>query len=614
VLFLSYCNNSQDFGREKLTNRMANNKSGGSQTPPSDETKPKKPVAPPPTIPAGEEKRKTATPAPVRQMTQRQLTRFEKDRRRQRQLTIAAIAIIAVMLVVIIVGVFQNAIAPNIKELATVNGQNISTGDYYKFRKLTLFKRAAQFQQILPSLGGDQQQQFQQQLQQIYAEIDSVQSFPVDQDTLETYAGILVADKAAKDEFSINPSDDDVNKEMTNQFGSELRLFTSTPDASGLVATPTVAAINTILANQVTATANAITPLPTATPSISPSPSPAATPTVVATASPNASVTAGATVNASGTVTATTAVSPTVAPTNTPVSADKAQQTVTASQGGFFDNLKKVTGLSQDDYKKLEIRPRLIKDLISKRLIQKLPKVGDAVLQLKASSIVSTERVTAVDIARDLKAASAADLPALFTKLAREKSINSVTAPKNGDLGWFIQYQLSNTATEDPLWDAANKLQVGQLSDPVKTNDGWEVIYLQGKEDKRPLDEREYKAQLDTDQNGDYRVYVRWLKDKTKTANPSYKTSPTPTTEPTQVPAAPFTAVIQPSATPVADTTTPASTGGTVVVGPLPVGGTPTPAVTTTAAATTTSVVTTTAAPTTAATASSATPAPTATK
>ncbi len=577
---------------------MANNKSGGSQTPPSDETKPKQPVSPPP-VPTGGDKPKPATHTPARPMTQRQLTRFEKDRLRQRQLTIAAIAIVAIMIVVIIVGVFQNAIAPNIRELATVNGQTISTGEYNKFRKLTLFKRAAQFQQILPSLAGDQQQQFQQQLQQIYAEIDSVTTFPVDQDTLETYAGVLVADKAAKDEFGIAPSDDDVNKEMNNQFGSELRLFTSTPDANGAAATPTLAALDTVLANQATITANAITPLPTATPSVSPSPSPATTPTVVATGSPNASVTAG------GTITATTTVSPTVAPTNTPIAADKAQQTVTTSQNGFFDNLKKVTGLSQDDYKKLEIRPRLIKTLVSQRLIQKLPKLGDAVPQLKASSIVSTERLAAVEITRDLKAASAADLPALFTKLARDKSINLVTAPKNGDLGWFIQYQLSNTATEDPLWDAANKLQVGQISDPVKTSDGWEVIYLQGKEDKRPLDERQYKALLDTDQNGDYRVYIRWLKDKTKIANPSYKTSPTPTTEPTQVPAAPFTAVIQPSptvditATAVANATlTPQPSVTTVVVGPLPASGTPTPTATTAAA--TTSAATTTAPPPTA--------------
>jgi hypothetical protein len=297
-------------------------------------------------------------------------------------------------------------------------------------------------------------------------------------------------------------------------------------------------------------------------------------------------------------------------PTKTPLPGEQAQQTLSASQNSFFDSLRKATGLTQDDYKKLELRPRLIKTLVSDRLLAKVQKIGDPVKQFRASAISVQEQVAAVELVRQLRAAPENERDALFVKLAREKSLDSVTASKNGDLGWFIQYQLSSTATEDAAWDALDKIQLKQFTEPLKVTEGWQILYLTGREEQRPLEERQFRSEFDTDQNGDYRVYVRWLKGKLDAAKPQYFTSPTPTVEPTQVPAAPFTPVIQPTATPnltatavVNATLTPQPTSTTVVVGPVPGALTPTPTgtvtATTTAATTTTAttgVVTTTAA------------------
>jgi hypothetical protein len=566
---------------------MANNQKGGKETPPNKPAA--KPGQPNKTNTVAEKNKPIS--ATGRVMTQRQLTRFELERRRSRQLTLAAIGLVVLIVIILGVGIFQSAIAPNIKELATVNGQTVTTGDYYKFRKLTLFKRIAQYQQFAGSLSGDQQQQIQQQISQFNAELDSVQSFPIDQDTLNTYVGILVADKAAKDEFGINPSDDDLKKALDNQLAQELRINTPTPNPFQIVVTPTLAAVETALQIQATATANAITPLPTPTPSVSATASPIPTTTVAV----------------SPTVTATETITPTVTPQPTNIPGDKADQTISASKGSFFDSLKKVTGLSDDDYRKLEVRPKLIKDQVSDKLLAKLSKVGDPALQLQARKLSVKEQVEALAISKQILAVPAAQQLALFEKLVREKSIDTVLAPKNGDLGWFTQYQLSTTATEDLAWDALTKVQPGQITVPVKAVDGWDLYFLIARDDKRPLDERAFKAQFDTDQTGDYRVYVRWLADKTKAANPSYKTSPTPTTEPTQVPPAPFTPVIQPTATPVTSPDTGGTpAGSTVVVGPVPAAVTPTLAATSTA----TKAATTTVATTTAAT----TPAPTPTK
>ncbi|MEI7556666.1 peptidylprolyl isomerase [Candidatus Chlorohelix sp.] len=542
---------------------MANTPKGESGKPPTNQ--PKKPE----TAAATKHTPGKGSHSHNHHMTERQLTRYERDRRNQRYLIITGVVTVALMVLILVFGVFQSAIAPNIKELATVNGQSVTTGDYYKFRKLTLFKRIAQYQQFMSSLAGDQQQQFQQQIQSFSAEIDDTPSYPVDQQTLSDYISILVLDKAARDQYGINPSDDEVKKAMDSQFGNELRLSTPTPSSFGAIATPTLSALETAIAAQNTATANVITPLPTATPSVSVSPSP--TPTTIA---PTNTAVANGTPSASGTAAPTgTPGTPTLAPTNTALPADKAQQTLSASQNSFFDSVKKVTGLSIDEYKKLEIRPRLLKNLVSDKLLAEQPKLGDQVLQLHARAISVKEKVDAENLLKQLKAVSGADREALFTKLARDKSIDSVAAPKNGDIGWFIKYQLSSSATEDTAWDALVKLQPGDLTDPLQVSEGWQILILAERNDKRAIDEREYRSLFDTDQSSDYRVYARWLKQKLDDSKPKYFTSPTPTSEPTQVLPPVFTPVVQPTVTPG---TTALPTVTTNVVGPLPVSGTPT--------------------------------------
>ncbi|NWJ45767.1 MAG: peptidylprolyl isomerase [Chloroflexi bacterium] len=561
---------------------MANTPKGGSEKPPTNQPKKTETSATTKHTPG-----KGSHSHSTQHMTSRQLTRYERDRRNQRYLILTGVITVVLMVLILVFGVFQSTIAPNIKELASVNGQSVTTGDYYKFRKLTLFKRIAQYQQFMASLAGDQQQQFQQQIQSFSAEIDDTPSYPVDQQTLSDYISILVLDKAARDQYGINPSDDDVKKAMDSQFGTELRLSTPTPSSFGAVATPTLAALGTAIAAQNTATANVITPLPTATPSVSASPSP--TPTTIA---PTNTAVASGTPSASGTaVPSGTPATATPAPTNTALPADKAQQTLGASQNSFFDSVKKVTGLSMDEYKKLEIRPRLLKDLVSDKLLAAQPKLGDPVLQLHARAISVKEKVEAEDLLKQLKAVSGADRAALFTKLAREKSIDTVAAPKNGDLGWFMKYQLSSSATEDTAWDALLKLQPGDLTDPLQVSEGWQILILVERNDTRAIDEREYQSLFDTDQNGDYRVYARWLQQKIDDAKPKYFTAPTPTSEPTQVLPPVFTPVVQPSATPNTAAQTPVTTN---VVGPLPISGTATAnPVTTTAATTTTSGTTT---------------------
>jgi foldase protein PrsA len=58
-----------------------------------------------------------------------------------------------------------------------------------------------------------------------------------------------------------------------------------------------------------------------------------------------------------------------------------------------------------------------------------------------------------------------------FGKLARELSIDSGSAKRDGDLGYF-----GRGVMVKPFEEAAFKLQVGNISDPVKTEFGYHII------------------------------------------------------------------------------------------------------------------------------------------
>jgi hypothetical protein len=275
--------------------------------------------------------------------------------------------------------------------------------------------------------------------------------------------------------------------------------------------------------------------------------------------------------------------------TSTPIAADKVQSTISANRQGFLDAFKKATSLSEDDYKKWELRPQFIKREVGKRLISNLPKLGDPYSQLKASHILLKDEATAKDILAQLKAVSAAQLESKFISLARDKSEDKGSAAHNGDLGWFIEGMMV-----DPFYQAAQKLEVNQLSDPIKTDFGYHIIWLTGKDNARPLDALEYNQLATTDQNGDYVAYTKWLKQQVDANKPKYNTSPTPTPVPTQVPAPVFTPVIPPTETPLPiPTTVLPGTTAPITSGPASAAGTATTAASGTPAVTTTPVATT---------------------
>ncbi|RYM02172.1 peptidylprolyl isomerase [Sporolactobacillus sp. THM7-7] len=92
--------------------------------------------------------------------------------------------------------------------------------------------------------------------------------------------------------------------------------------------------------------------------------------------------------------------------------------------------------------------------------------------ELKASHILVKDEKTAKSIQNQLK--EGAD----FAQLAKKKSTDTGSKDKGGELGWFKQ------STMTPAFsNAAMKLKVGQISGPVKSENGYHIIKLEGKKE-----------------------------------------------------------------------------------------------------------------------------------
>jgi len=79
-----------------------------------------------------------------------------------------------------------------------------------------------------------------------------------------------------------------------------------------------------------------------------------------------------------------------------------------------------------------------------------------------------------------------------FAKVAGEVSKDPGSKAEGGDLGWFAKDRMVA-----PFAEAAFKLPVGQVSDPVKTQFGWHVIKVEEKRTKPVPSFDEMKEQVD---------------------------------------------------------------------------------------------------------------------
>ncbi|PFB30024.1 peptidylprolyl isomerase [Bacillus cereus] len=130
--------------------------------------------------------------------------------------------------------------------------------------------------------------------------------------------------------------------------------------------------------------------------------------------------------------------------------------------------------------------------------------------EIKASHILVSDENEAKEIKKKL------DAGASFEELAKQESQDLLSKDKGGDLGYF------NSGRMAPEFEtAAYKLKVGQISNPVKSPNGYHIIKLTDKKDLQPYDEVKdsIRKNLEADRIADPTFSHKLIQKELKKAN-----------------------------------------------------------------------------------------------
>jgi len=140
-------------------------------------------------------------------------------------------------------------------------------------------------------------------------------------------------------------------------------------------------------------------------------------------------------------------------------------------------------------YARKQFEGTVVSDSEAKEYYQKHPEKFATPERVHARHILLKDEKKAREIIDQLKGLKGEALKKKFIELAKKESTGP-TGPKGGDLGYFTKGQMVL-----PFDKAAFSLKKGEITtEPVKTQFGWHVIYL---EDKKPAQTIPFEAAKD---------------------------------------------------------------------------------------------------------------------
>lgn len=479
----------------------------------------------------------------------RRRSRRDTEAQYQRVFLLSMISVAAVIALILGGGaIYEYMIKPN-QVLAEVNGHEIKRQDYWRYQSVSLYNMARQYEAFAMQSQNNPQQQ--QQFLQFSASFDAQRediwgSTDVSDATIQQ----MIDDRLYLDgaeSLGVTVSDDQLQQFSLNQF-SPANAPLITPEPSPTMIPERAQAATETAEAQATQQAIAMgTIVPTTVASPAADGTPGATPVVSGTpvvagtpgATPVVAGTPGATPVTDGTSGATPVAG--ASPDATP-NLEDARRGAEAEFEIFQDNVFEEAHLSEGQYLDLWVRPQYVRQLVDHRLTNEVPQVAEMV---NANHII----VGTEELANQLYEQATGG--ASFEELARSNSTDTATAATGGKLGWFTRLEV------DPaLADAAFALEPGQISKPIQTAYGWQIVQVVEKEQGRPLSESQY--QLATED-----AVETWLEEQRANSDISTDHEPaeTPTPEAFQPPPGAPTAVVP----------TPTPTPATPIIGPLPV-------------------------------------------
>ena len=453
--------------------------------------------------------------APVRRVSRRE----REDQ--QRRILYVAMATVAVLVVTLLAGgaLWEFVIQPR-QVLASVNGVDITRGDYWKLRRFSLGTQISQYQFF-----SAQNPQYATLIQQLQEDLRNVKTAPADPDTVQGMIDDLIVQQNIGD-LGLQITETDIQNYVADNFAPGL-VNTPTPTTT---VNPTVRAwaTETASAALATATAQAASTPRAATPG-----TPGATPGTPAATPATPQATPGTPGTPEGTPTATATVD-----------REQALATATAGYARYLDDLDEAVGMSRDDYVRLVARPQIARQKVTDHLTA---AIKDVQPQARAVHILLATKEGA-DQARQ----QILQDPGSFASVALQQSTDTSTNQTGGDLGWFPRGVLVPEFEE-----VAFTIPLNQVSEPVQTKFGWHLIKVIERADDRPVTEGTLQSLKDG-------AFQKWLDGQKVDANvnTTIEVTPTPATEPfappPDAPPAP-TPTVAPTQTPF--TITPAPSG-----------------------------------------------------
>jgi hypothetical protein len=376
----------------------------------------------------------------------RQRSRSEREAQANRIVLIVSAALAG--LIVLIIGVavlIENVIQPN-QAVAVVAGQNITSHDFQRRVVFERYNRGRQLGSIIQQFGQEFAGQFLGNPQSPYGQMYQQLQIPslLGQAVLdEMINGKLIQMYANANNISLNDS------EIDKQLG-----YDPNPPTATLTTTPST----------------------TPSPFVSPTPTTTPTPTLAPTHTPTLTVTP----------------LPTGIPTVTP-GATEARQQFDKNIKNYYDLVGKQTGFNEAEIRQY-FAEQALREKVRKALFGEPLEKQE---QSKVRHILVTTEAQAKDVMAALQAGES------FASLAKAVSMDdgnqdqqpgggSGSAAQGGDLGWKGRGAYV-TEFEDAVW--SDKTKVGDVLGPIKTQFGYHIIQVTGRETRTLTESEKSEAQ-----------------------------------------------------------------------------------------------------------------------
>jgi parvulin-like peptidyl-prolyl isomerase len=411
-------------------------------------------------------------------LTKKHMARLERERIQQRYLIIGSGVVIVLVVGLILYGVLDQLVIQNLRPVARVAGETITTGE---FQKEVRFDRHRSIQQLV-SVASDQMmlQFFGSYIQQITSRLNA--PLTMGQQVLDSMIEDVLVEKEAE-KRGISISKEDLDREFEQAFGF-YENGTPTPTTT---ATPFTFSTATYSPTQLALAPSTATPTATLEPTEAAAAegTDAATPDPEITDTPAASPTPETTLTATPAASPTITLTPTITPTATPYTRELFEQEVDT----YVENASNID-FSQADLRGF-IRRQLLRRKVFEAVTTEVQPSGEFVW---ARHILVPDQESAQQVLDRLANGEN------FADLAVELSTDEGSRAAGGDLGWFTHGMMV-----EPFEEAAYALEIGQISEPVQSENGYHIIQLLGRE-TRPLDPQ----QLEQARN---LAYQDWLEE-----------------------------------------------------------------------------------------------------